>query len=317
MEVTRKMSDEEKVLRKVIITAAITGQGATPVMSPYLPLSPKQIADDAVKAWEAGAAIVHVHARKPETGEPTPSLDIFREIVTDIKKRCDVVINITTGGAGTPDERIKVVPEFKPEMATLNCGSLSGTAIQVYERMKDQIQYEWEKKFLQREEFIFENTYKMMREYSQACRENNTRPEIEIWDIGQISAVKFMIDRSYIDTPVHLQFVMGALSGMPATISTLVFVYQRARETLGEFSWSVAAVGRDQIPVGAATLAMGGHVRVGLEDSLYAGYGRLARSSAEQVEKIVKIAAEMSIKPATPDDVREMLKLKGIKNVNY
>lgn len=309
--------DEEKVLRKVIITAAVTGQGATPVMSPYLPLTPKQIADDAVKAWEAGAAIVHIHARKPENGEPTPSLPIFREIVTDIKKRCNVVINITTGGAGTPAERIKVVPEFKPEMATLNCGSLSGTAIQVYERMKDKIQYEWEKKFLQREEFIFENTYKMMREYSQACRENNTRPEIEIWDIGQISAVKFMIDRNYVDTPVHLQFVMGALSGMPATISTLVFVYQRARETLGDFTWSVAAVGRDQIPVGAATLAMGGHVRVGLEDSLYAGYGRLARSSAEQVEKIVKIANEMSIKPAIPDEVREILKLKGIDKVNY
>jgi uncharacterized protein (DUF849 family) len=309
--------DEEKVLRKVIITAAMTGQGATPVMSPYLPLSPKQIADDAVKAWEAGAAIVHIHARKPETGEPTPSLDIFREIVTDIKKRCNVVINITTGGAGTPEERIKVVPEFKPEMATLNCGSLSGTAIQVYERSKDKIQYEWEKKFLQREEFIFENTYKMMREYSQACRDNNTRPEVEIWDIGQISAVKFMIDRGYVDTPVPLQFVMGALSGMPATISTLVFVYQRARETIGDFSWSVAAVGRDQIPIGAATLAMGGHVRVGLEDSLYAGYGRLARSSAEQVEKIVNIAKELSIKPATPDDVREMLNLKGIDKVNY
>jgi len=311
------MSDEEKVLRKVIITAAITGQGATPVMSPYLPLTPKQIADDAVKAWEAGAAIVHVHARKPETGEPTPSLDIFREIVTDIKKRCNVVINITTGGAGTPDERIKVVPEFKPELATLNCGSLSGTAIQVYERMKDKIEYEWEKEFLKREEFIFENTYKMMREYSQACRENNTRPELEIWDIGQISAVKYMIDRGYVDTPVHLQFVMGALSGMPATVSTLVFVYERTRETLGDFSWSVAAVGRDQIPVGAATLAMGGHVRVGLEDSLYAGYGRLARSSAEQVAKIVKIANEMSIKPATPDEVRDMLKLKGIDKVNY
>ena len=311
------MSDEEKVLRKVIITSAITGQGATPVMSPYLPLTPKQIADDAVKAWEAGAAIVHIHARKPETGEPTPSLDIFREIVTDIKKRCNVVINITTGGAGTPEERIKVVPEFKPELATLNCGSLSGTAIPVYERMKNKIKYEWEKKFLAREEFIFENTYKMMREYSQACRENNTRPELEIWDIGQISAVKYMIDRGYVDTPVHLQFVMGALSGMPATISTLVFVYERTRETIGNFTWSVAAVGRDQIPVGAATLAMGGHVRVGLEDSLYAGYGRLARSSAEQVEKIVKIAAEMSIKPATPDEVREMLNLKGIEKVNY
>jgi uncharacterized protein (DUF849 family) len=308
---------EEKLLRKVIITAAITGQGATPVMSEYLPLTPKQIADDAVKAWEAGASIVHIHARKPETGEPTPSLPIFREIVTDIKKRCNVVINITTGGAGTPDERIKVVPEFKPEMATLNCGSLSGTAIQVYERMKDKIKYDWEKKFLAREEFIFENTYKMMREYSQACRENNTRPELEIWDIGQISAVKYMIDRGYVDTPVHLQFVMGALSGMPATVSTLVFVFERTREVLGNFSWSVAAVSRDQIPIGAATLAMGGHVRVGLEDSLYAGYGRLARSSAEQVERIVKIAAQMSIQPATPDDVRQMLGLKGIDKVNY
>ena len=308
---------EEKVLRKVIITAAITGQGATPIMSEYLPLTPKQIADDAVKAYEAGAAIVHIHARKPENGEPTPSLPVFREIVTDIKKRCNVVINITTGGAGTPDERIKVVPEFKPEMATLNCGSLSGTAIQVYERMKDKIKYEWEKKFLAREEFIFENTYKMMREYSQACRKNNTRPELEIWDIGQISAVKYMIDRGYVDTPVHLQFVMGALSGMPATISTLVFVYERTRETIGNFTWSVAAVGRDQISIGAATLAMGGHVRVGLEDSLYAGYGRLARSSAEQVERVVRIASEMSIKPATPDEVREMLKLKGIDKVNY
>ena len=308
---------EEKVLRKVIITAAVTGQGATPVMSEFLPLTPKQIADDAVKAYEAGAAIVHVHARKHENGEPTPSLPIFREIVTDIKKRCNVVINITTGGAGTPEERIKVVPEFKPELATLNCGSLSGTAIQVYERMKDKIKYEWEKKFLAREEFIFENTYKMMREYSQACRENNTRPELEIWDTGQISAVKYMIDRGYVDTPVHLQFVMGALSGMPATVGTLSYVYERTREVLGNFSWSVAAVGRDQITIGAVTLALGGHVRVGLEDSLYAGYGRLARSSAEQVERIVKIANEMSIKPATPDEAREILKLKGIKNVNY
>jgi len=202
-------------------------------------------------------------------------------------------------------------------LATLNCGSLSGTAIQVYERMKDKIKYEWEKKFLAREEFIFENTYKMMREYSQACRENNTRPELEIWDTGQISAVKYMIDRGYVDTPVHLQFVMGALSGMPATVGTLSYVYERTREVLGNFSWSVAAVGRDQITIGAVTLALGGHVRVGLEDSLYAGYGRLARSSAEQVERIVKIANEMSIKPATPDEAREILKLKGIKNVNY
>jgi uncharacterized protein (DUF849 family) len=308
---------EERVLRKVIITSAITGQGATPVMSEYLPLTPKQIADDAVKAYEAGAAIVHIHARKDETGEPTPSLPVFRQIVTDVKKRCNVVINITTGGAGTQEERIKVVPEFKPELATLNCGSLSGTAIQVYERMKDKIRFDWERKFLAREEFIFENTYKMMREYSQACRENNTKPELEIWDVGQISAVKFMMDRGYIDQPVHLQFVMGALSGMPATIGTLVFVYERAREVLGNFTWSVAAVGKDQLPVGAAALGLGGHVRVGLEDSLYAGYGRLARSSAEQVERVVNIAKQLSIQPATPDEARQMLGLKGIDKVNY
>jgi uncharacterized protein (DUF849 family) len=307
----------EKVLRKVIITSAITGQGATPVMSPYLPLTPQQIADDAVKAYEAGAAIVHIHARKRENGEPTPDLAVFREIVTDIKKRCNVIINITTGGAGTPEERIKVVPEFKPEMATLNCGSLSGTAIQVYERMKDQIKYEWEREFLKREHFIFENTYGMMREYSQACRDNNTKPEIEIWDIGQITAVRFMLDRKYISQPVHLQFVMGALSGMPATHSTLVFVFERAREFLGEFTWSVAAVGKDQLPIAAATLGMGGHVRVGLEDSLYAGYGNLAKSSAEQVERVVRIAKELSIQPATPDEVRQMLGLKGLDKVNY
>ena len=311
------LRDGEKTLRKVIITAAITGQGATPVMSEYLPLSPKQIADDAVLAYQAGAAIVHIHARKDESGEPTPSLPIFRQIVSDIKKRCNVIINITTGGAGTPDERIKVVPEFKPEMATLNCGSLSGTAIQVYERSKDKIKYEWEKAFLARENFIFENTYKMMREYSQACRESNTRLEVEIWDIGQVSAVKFMIDRGYVQAPVHLQFVMGALSGMPATIGTLVFVLEHARSVLGDFSWSVAAVGKDQIPVGSAGLALGGHVRVGLEDSLYAGYGRLAHNSAEQVERMINIAKEMSILPATPDEARKMLSLKGLDKVNY
>jgi uncharacterized protein (DUF849 family) len=308
---------KEEILRKVIITAAITGQGATPSMSEYLPLTPKQIADDAVEAYEAGAAIVHIHARQPDDGEPTPDLNIFRQIIIDIKRRCNVIINITTGGAGTPAERIAVVPAFKPELATLNCGSLSGTSIQVYEKLKDSIKYDWEREFMSRETFIFENTYKMMREYSQACRDNNTKPELEIWDLGQISAVKFMIDRGYVATPVHLQFVLGALSGMPATVGTLVFAYERARSVLNEFSWSVAAVGKDQIPIGATTLALGGHVRVGLEDSLYAGYRRLARSSAEQVIRIVNIAREMSIEPAAPDEARKMLGLKGLDKVNF
>ncbi len=308
---------DEKVLRKVIITAAVTGAAHTPTMSDYLPLTPKQIADDAVRAYEAGAAIVHVHARLPETGEPSPRLEIFREILTSIKSRCNVVICITTGGAGDEKERIAVVPEFKPELATLNCGSMSGTAIQAYERLKDKIKYEWEHEHLSREWFVFENTFKMMREYSQIDRENSTKPELEIWDLGQIGAVDFMVRRGYVDKPIHLQFVMGALSGMQATPGTLVFVYEQAKRILGDFTWSVASAGRDQIPMAAVTLALGGHVRVGLEDSLYAGYGRMARGSAEQVERVVNIARELSIQPATPDEARQMLGLKGLDKVNF
>jgi uncharacterized protein (DUF849 family) len=308
---------EERVLRKVIITAAITGAAHTPTMSDYLPLTPEQIADDAVHAYEAGAAIAHVHARIPETGEPTPKLEVFREILASIKSRCNMVICITTGGAGNDKERIAVVPEFKPELATLNCGSMSGTAIHVYERLKDRIKYEWEHEHLSREWFVFENTFKMMREYSQIDRENNTKPELEVWDLGQIGAVEFMLNRQYVDRPIHLQFVMGALSGMQATPGTLVFVYEQARRMLGDFTWSVATAGRDQLPLAAVTLALGGHVRVGLEDSLYAGYGRMAESSADQVERVVRIAKELSIEPATPDEARQMLGLKGLDKVNF
>jgi uncharacterized protein (DUF849 family) len=310
------MLEGEKILRKVIITAAVTGQGPTPSMSDYLPATPKQIADDAVKAYEAGAAIVHVHARKHETGEPTPDLKVFREIVSNIKSRCNVVINITTGGAGDEKERIAVVPEFKPELATLNCGSLSGTMIHVAEKMKS-FKFPWEEARIKQEDLIFPNTYKMMREYSQICKENDTKPEIEIWDLGQVGAVEFMVMRKYVSKPLHLQFVMGGLSGMPATPGTLNFVYEYTRKVLGDFTWSVAAVGKDQIPIAAVTLALGGHVRVGMEDSLWAGYGRLARDSAEQVRKVVNLAKEMSIVPATPDEAREMIGLKGIDEVNF
>jgi uncharacterized protein (DUF849 family) len=310
------MEEGEKTLRKVIITAAVTGQGPTPSMSDYLPATPKQIADDAVKAYEAGAAIVHVHARKHGTGEPTPDLSVFREIVTDIKKRCNVIINITTGGAGNEKQRIAVVPEFKPELATLNCGSLSGTMIHVAEKMKS-YKFPWEEAHIKQEDLIFPNTYKMMREYSQICKENDTKPEIEIWDLGQVGAVEFMVMRQYVSKPLHLQFVMGGLSGMPATPGTLNFVYEYTRKVLGEFTWSVAAVGKDQIPIAACTLALGGHVRVGMEDSLWAGYRRLARGSADQVRRVVNMAKEMSIVPATPDEAREIIGLKGMDRVNF
>jgi len=202
-------------------------------------------------------------------------------------------------------------------MATLNCGTLSIPPVGIYNKIKDKIKYEWEHDHMRREDNVFLNTYQMMREYSAAAKEAGTKPEVEIWDSGQINAVKYMIDRKWITTPVHLQFVMGALSGMAANIATLQYVYDRTREIIGDFTWSVAAVGKDQISVGAATLCLGGHVRVGLEDSLFAGYGRMARSSAEQVERIVNIAKEMSIVPATPDEARQMIGLKGKDKVNY
>jgi len=309
---------EEKTLRKVIITAAITGAGPTPTMSPYLPITPQQIGDDAVKAYEAGAAIAHVHARDPESGEPTPDLGLFREIVTEIKNRTkDMVICITTGGAGDWDERIAVVPEFKPELATLNCGSLSGTMTHIYDKIKDKLKFDWEHEHIGREHFIFENTHGMMKRYSLTDRENGTKPEIEIWDSGQISNVAWLLEQGYVDRPVHLQYVMGALSGMPATPETLTYIHEMTRKSLGDFTWSVAAVGKDQLRMAAVTLAMGGHVRVGLEDSLFCGYGRLARSSAEQVERVVAMAKQLSIEPATPAEAREIIGLKGIDQVNF
>ena len=308
---------EEKVLRKVIITAAVTGAGPTPTMSKYLPLTKKQIADDAVQAHEAGAAIVHIHARDPETGQPTPDLGIFREILEDIKSRCNAVVCITTGGAGSIDERIAVVPEFKPEMATLNCGSLNITTAFIYDKMKDNLKYDWEHPHIASEGFVFTNTYEMIRKYAQIDRENETKPEIEIWDTGQITAVEYMIKSGMVDKPVHLQFVMGSLSGIAATPDALVYGYNRAKEVLGDFTWSVAAIGKDQLRMAAVTLAMGGHVRVGMEDSLFCGFGRLARSSAEQVERVVAMAKQLSIEPATPEEARQMLSLKGLDKVNF
>jgi uncharacterized protein (DUF849 family) len=309
---------QKKITRKVIITAACTGAAHTPTMSEYLPLTPKQIANDAVRAYEAGAAIAHIHARNPKTGQPTADLNVFQEILADIKSRCNVIVCITTGGAGTIEERIAVVPRFKPELATLNTGSLSRTMIHVWDKMKDRpLRFEWEKTALQREEVIFTNTYRMMREYSHIMREHGTRAELEIWDSGQISNVEFMLQRGYIERPIHIQFVMGGVSAVPTNINALLFLYEQSKRVLGEFTWSVAPTGRDTFSMAAVILAMGGNVRVGLEDSLYVGYGRLAKSSAEQVERVVRLARDLEIEPATPDEARQIIGLKGIKKVNY
>lgn len=309
-------------MAKAIITAAITGSIHTPTMSPYLPITPEQIAAHAIGAYKAGAAVVHIHVRDPETGQPSSDVNLFREVLTRIKSKCNVVINTTTGGGlgMTTEERVKVVPTFKPELASFNAGSINICLFDIPERMKiKEWKYPWERSYLtMTKDFIFPNTFKSLEEFAQAFKENDTKPEAEIFDSAMINNVAYLIEGGYLEKPVYLQFVLGIMGGMPATIQNLVFLYETARRTLGDdFVWSVCAAGRQQLGICTVALAMGGNARVGMEDSLYAGKGVMAKSSAVQVEKVVHIAQELSVNIATPDEARQILGLKGIDKVSY
>ncbi len=306
-------------MSKVIITAAVTGGIHTPSMSPYLPLTPEQIAEDAVRAAEAGAAVVHIHARNPENGMPSADQEHFRRIITGIKKRSNVVICITTGGGigQTTEQRVAAVRNFSPELASLNGGSLNFALFHLLDQMKE-FQYDWEPQFLAAtEDHIFPNTFKTLREFAAYFREENTRPEFEIYDVGMINNLAFMIQRGHLQPPIYLQFVLGILGGLPATLKNLLFLYETARELIGDFQWSVCAAGRFQFPLCTTALLLGGHVRVGMEDNLYVEKGVLARSSADQVAKIARIARELGREPATPDEARQILRLKGLALVNF
>ncbi len=306
---------------KVIITAAITGAIHTPSMSPYLPITPKQIADEAVRAYEEGAAVAHIHVRNPENGMPSPDLELFREVVTQIKSRCNMILCLTTGGGFgmTTEQRVAVVPTFKPELASFNFGSMNFALFHVLDGRFKEFKYPWEKEYLvMTEDFIFPNTFKTLREFCEIFNANETKPELEIYDLGMINNVAFMLERGYLKRPVYMQFVLGILGGAPATIENLLYFYQTAQKTIGgDFTWSVCAAGRHQINMCTAALLMGGNVRVGLEDNLYLEKGVLAKSNAEQVAKIVRIARELGREPATPDEARQMLGLKGLEKVGY
>ena len=309
-------------MAKAIVTAAITGSIHTPTMSPYLPITPEQIAEHAIGAYEAGAAVVHIHVRNPETGQPAPDMNCFREVLTRVKSKSNVVINTTTGGGlgMTTQERLKVVPTFKPELASFNAGSINFALFDIPERMGvKEWKYPWEKPYLEMtRDFIFPNTFKSLEEFAQTFEENGTKPEAEIYDTAMINTVAYLAEHGYLKKPIYLQFVLGILGGMQPTIQNLVFLYETAQKMLGkDFVWSVCAAGRDQLPMCTAALIMGGNVRVGMEDSLFAGKGVMAKSSADQVEKIVRIARELSIDIATPDEARQILGLKGLNKVNY
>ncbi len=304
---------------KSIITAAITGSIHTPTMSDYLPITPQQIADEAVRAYEAGAAVCHVHARNPETGVPVPDVNLMKEIIMEIKSRCNIVVCITTGGGlgMTVEQRVAPVTLYKPELASFNAGSINFALFPVIPRYKEW-KFEWEKQYLgMTEDFIFANTFKSMKEYCAKFNEMGTKPEFEIYDAGMVNNVAFMIQAGYIKKPVYIQFVMGVLGGITPSSENLIFLVDYARKLIGDFQFSVCVAGRAQFPICTQSLLIGGNARVGLEDNLYLEKGQMAKSNAEQVAKIVRIARELGIEPATSDEARQILGLKDLDHVNF
>lgn len=302
---------------KAIITAAITGSIHTPTMSPYLPITPKEIADEAVRAYEAGATVCHVHARDPKTGIPTADPNLFKEIITSIKSRCNVIICISTGGGGNIEQRVATVKIFRPELASLNAGSINFALFPLLSRYKEW-KFEWEKERLANsEDSIFPNTFKSMREYCAIFNEAGTKPELEAYDAGMVNNIAFMIQAGYIRKPIYLQFVMGVLGGISPSSENLLFLVEHARREIGDFVFSVCAAGRAQFPMCTQALLLGGNCRVGLEDNLNLEKGVMAKSNAEQVTKMIRIAKEFGIETATPDEARRILGLKGIGKVNY
>ena len=308
-------------MAKLIVTAAVTGAIHTPSLSPYFPWTPDQIVEDAVAAHAAGAAVVHVHARDPQTGRPSSDFNIFREIVTKISARCDAVICVTTGGSlfMSMEERVRPISVLQPELASLNSGSINFAIYPLAAKIKEP-RFDWEIPYLQStEDLIFSNTFKTLKYYAKAMKEAGTKPELEVYDVGMINNIRHLLDLGVMQPPIYMQFVLGILGGIPATTQNLVFLYETAVRAIGEknFVWSACAAGKTQLPLMAVTMTMGGNTRVGLEDSLYVGPGQLAKSSAEQVTRVVNIANQLSFEIATADEARSILGLKGKSHTGW
>jgi uncharacterized protein (DUF849 family) len=307
--------------KSVIITCAITGSLHTPSMSPYLPITPDQIAAEAVAAAEAGAAIIHLHARDPETGRPTANPDVFMRFLPRIKQQTDAILNLTTGGAPgmSIDERLAAPERASPEMTSLNMGSINNGLFAMAHRLKD-YKYEWEKPFLEYgKSSSFDNSFGVIEAIMKRMGEGQgARFEFECYDLGHIYNLAYMVDQKLYDGPMFLQFIFGILGGIGADIDNLVLMVRTAQRLFGDtFEWSVLAAGRHQMPMCTHNALMGGNVRVGLEDSLNIGARQLAKSNAEQVAKIRRILAELGLDIATPAEVRQRLALKGADRVNF
>ncbi|TWG99513.1 uncharacterized protein (DUF849 family) [Mesorhizobium sp. J18] len=306
--------------RKVIITCAVTGSIHTPSMSPHLPVTPEEIADAAIGAAEAGAAIVHLHARDPRTGLPDQSPQAFEPFLRVIKQRSDCVVNITTGGAPTMtiEERLQPVATFKPEVASLNMGSMNFGLYPMLGRFKE-FKHDWERPYLEgSRDRIFKNTFADIEKILTTCAENGTRFEIECYDIGHLYTLAHFVDRGLVKPPFFVQSVFGILGGIGPHPEDVAHMKRTADRLFGDaYRWSVLGAGRNQMPVATIAAAMGGNVRVGLEDSLWAGPGRLAQSNAEQVKIVRSIIEGLGLEIATPADAREILQLKGADRVNF
>ena len=306
--------------RKVIITCAVTGAIHTPSMSPYLPITAEEIADAAIGAAEAGAALVHVHARDPKTGKPDQSPEAFTPFLKVIKQRSNCVINITTGGAPTMsvEERLRPCAHFKPEVASLNMGSMNFGLFPMLERTKE-FKFDWEKPYLaESDDRIFKNTFKDIAGILTTCAKNNTRFEIECYDIGHLYTLRHFADRGLVKPPFFIQSVFGILGGIGPHPEDVMHMKRTADRLFGDqYQWSVLGAGRNQLPIAAQAVSMGGNVRVGLEDSLWAGAGKLATSNAQQVKLVRSIIENMGLEIATSDEARELLELKGGDKVNF
>ena len=300
---------------KVIITCAVTGSIHTPTMSPHLPITPDEIADASIGAWEAGASIIHLHARNPEDGSPTPDPDVFMEFLPRVKQATNAVVNISTGGGHgmTVQQRLEAAVKASPEMTSLNMGSMNFGLFPILDKMSD-FQHDWEPKYLENSrDFIFRNTFKDIEYILKELGEGHgTRFEFECYDIGHLYTLAHFLDRGLVKPPLFVQSIFGILGGIGADEENLMHARRIANKLFGnDYQWSVLAAGRHQMNFVTMAAMLGGNVRVGLEDSLYIGKGKLAESNKDQVAKIRRIIEDLSLEVASPKEAREMLGLKG------
>ncbi|WBU52391.1 3-keto-5-aminohexanoate cleavage protein [Paracoccus sp. SCSIO 75233] len=310
----------KKPVRKVIITCAVTGSIHTPSMSPHLPVTPHEISDAAIGAAEAGAAIIHLHARNPENGVPDQSIDAYKNILPVIKQQTGAVLNITTGGSTlmSTEERLGPALHYKPEVASLNMGSMNFGLYPMLNRFKN-FKYDWEEEYLRTsDDRVFRNTFRDIELILTKCADNGTRFEVECYDIGHLYTCKHFVDRGLIKPPFFIQSVFGILGGIGQHPEDVMHMKRTADRLFGDdYRWSVLGAGARQMQIATQSVMLGGNVRVGLEDSLWLGRGKLAESNAAQVRAAVQMIEALGMEVATPGQAREMLGLKGGHDVNF